>query len=99
MNIPKVSEGLRLNACGRGVRGKEQALSFVHERLRVFALWCSTCKEANSTLAENNPGHDGGTFRWNRPCGLQGHEGSLLKCIRSHAVIAMDAEKPTKERN
>lgn len=28
VNIHKVSEGLRLNACGRRVRGKEQALSF-----------------------------------------------------------------------
>lgn len=80
-------------------RARERAGSqFLHERLRVFALWCSTCKKANSTQAENNPGHDGVTFCWNRPCGLQGHEESLLKCIRSLPVIAMDAEKPADQR-
>lgn len=68
---------------------------FLHERLRVFALWCSTCKKANSTQAENHPSHDGVTFSWNRLSGLQGDEGSLLKCIRSLAVIAMDAERST----
>lgn len=71
---------------------------FLHERLRVFALWCSTCKKANSTQAENNPSHDGVTFLWNRPSGLQGHEGSLFKCTRSLPAIATDTEDPTDGR-
>lgn len=77
--------------------GKSRLSVFLHERLRVFALRCSTCKKASSTQTENNPSHDGVTFLWNRPAGLQGHEGSLFKCTRSLPVIAMDSEDPTDE--
>lgn len=75
---------------------RERASSqFLHERLGVFALWCSTCKKAKSTQAENNPSHDGVTFFWNGPSGQQGQEESLFKCICSLPVIAMDAQRPT----
>ena len=75
------------------VRGRAGS-QFLHECLGVFALWCSTCKKANSTQAENNPSHDGVTFFWNRLSGLRGHEESPIKCSLSLPVIAMDAEKP-----
>lgn len=45
----------------KSARGKASS-GFLHERLRVFALWRSTCKKAKSAQAENNPSHDGVTF-------------------------------------